>query len=72
MNYDEKICRYWPAFKQNGKENITLSQLLSHQAGLTHFEKRLTVDEVHFSQKCEDFLISYLVRKNNLWRKGRI
>jgi len=24
LNYEEKICKYWPEFGKNGKENITL------------------------------------------------
>ncbi len=34
FDYDEKVSKYWPEFSQNGKENITVRQLLSHQAGL--------------------------------------
>jgi len=29
---------YWPEFAQNGKERITLRQLLAHQAGLFAFD----------------------------------
>jgi CubicO group peptidase (beta-lactamase class C family) len=38
--YDAPVARYWPEFAQNGKEAITVRQLLSHQAGLC------AVDEV--------------------------
>jgi len=34
FEFDEKVSKYWPDFAQNGKENITVRQLLSHQAGL--------------------------------------
>jgi len=34
LDYDERICTYWPEFAQRGKENITVRQLLAHQAGL--------------------------------------
>lgn len=34
LNYDEPVCAYWPEFAQNGKETITVRQLLAHQAGL--------------------------------------
>jgi CubicO group peptidase (beta-lactamase class C family) len=34
LDYDERVCRYWPEFAQQGKEKITVNQLLSHQAGL--------------------------------------
>lgn len=35
FSYDEKVSTYWPEFAQNGKENITIRQLLAHQAGLS-------------------------------------
>jgi CubicO group peptidase (beta-lactamase class C family) len=34
FEFDEKVSKYWPDFAQNGKEDITVRQLLSHQAGL--------------------------------------
>ncbi len=34
LDYDTKIAKYWPEFAQNGKENMTLRHILSHQSGL--------------------------------------
>lgn len=34
MNYDDKISQHWPEFAQNGKENITVADLMRHEAGL--------------------------------------
>lgn len=34
LSYDAPVARYWPEFSVNGKEAITVGQLLSHQAGL--------------------------------------
>lgn len=34
FDYDEKVAAYWPEFAQNGKQDVTVRQLLSHQAGL--------------------------------------
>ncbi|KAI9335646.1 beta-lactamase/transpeptidase-like protein [Zopfochytrium polystomum] len=31
---DVKVADYWPEFAEGGKENVTISQLLSHRAGL--------------------------------------
>src|SRR5690349_9556749 len=39
LDYDERIARYWPEFAQNGKANITVRQLLAHQAGLFAFDE---------------------------------
>jgi CubicO group peptidase (beta-lactamase class C family) len=34
LDYEERVCAYWPEFAQQGKERITVRQLLAHQAGL--------------------------------------
>ena len=39
FDYDERISKYWPEFAQQGKENITIRQLLAHQAGLYAFDE---------------------------------
>jgi CubicO group peptidase (beta-lactamase class C family) len=42
FDYDEAVATYWPEFAQNGKESITVRQLLSHQAGLSGLDARLS------------------------------
>ena len=34
FDYDAAVARYWPEFAAEGKEGVTVRQLLSHQAGL--------------------------------------
>ena len=34
LDYEEKVSHYWPEFGCNGKEDITVGMLLSHQAGI--------------------------------------
>jgi CubicO group peptidase (beta-lactamase class C family) len=41
LDYDERVATYWPEFAQNGKERITVRQLLAHQAGLCAIDERL-------------------------------
>src|SRR5918912_4326908 len=41
LDYDVPVVRYWPEFGQNGKENITVRQLISHQAGLAALDEPL-------------------------------
>ncbi|MDP3406537.1 MAG: serine hydrolase domain-containing protein [Brevundimonas sp.] len=42
LAYEEKIAHLWPAFAAHGKGEVTVAQLLSHQAGLPGFDT--TVD----------------------------
>ncbi len=39
ISLDDKIVKYFPAFGQNGKENITLYNLLVHNSGLQAWRK---------------------------------
>lgn len=41
LDYDERVCTYWPEFAQAGKERITVRQLLAHQAGLFGFDEKV-------------------------------
>lgn len=34
LDYKKEVREYWPEFAQNGKANVTVEMLLSHQAGL--------------------------------------
>ena len=43
LDYDEKVSAYWPEFAAAGKGDITVSQLLSHQAGLFSVDAPVTL-----------------------------
>lgn len=34
LDYDTPVAKFWPEFGQNGKQNMTLRHILSHQSGL--------------------------------------
>jgi CubicO group peptidase (beta-lactamase class C family) len=43
INIERRVAEFWPEFAQAGKERITLSQLLSHQAGLCALDARVDI-----------------------------
>jgi CubicO group peptidase (beta-lactamase class C family) len=45
LSYDEPVAAYWPEFGANGKDDITVRDLLRHRAGLSHL-KGVTKDAV--------------------------
>lgn len=47
IDYAAPVARYWPRFAGNGKAEITVSQLLSHQAGLPGFAELTTVEDFY-------------------------
>lgn len=42
--YDQPVADFWPEFAANGKGNITIGMLLSHQAGVCGFTSPATLD----------------------------
>lgn len=42
LNYDTPIAHYWSEFATQGKENITLRHILSHQSGLYDIRHTIT------------------------------
>jgi CubicO group peptidase (beta-lactamase class C family) len=45
LDYDDPVAKHWPEFAANGKERITVRQLLSHSAGLHRL--RGVIDDAH-------------------------
>lgn len=39
LDYDTPVSHYWPDFGQNGKVDITVGQMMSHQSGLPGFSE---------------------------------
>lgn len=46
FGYDDKVVDHWPEFAQAGKADVTVRQLLGHQAGLCVLRPAPTVREV--------------------------
>ncbi len=44
LSYEDRVCQYWPEFAENGKDEITIRQLLCHEGGL--YDIASMVDEV--------------------------
>ena len=66
LDYDERVCTYWPEFAQQGKERITVRQLLAHQAGLHILDEPVTRGLVADL----DRLAVVLARQTPAWAPG--
>ena len=66
LELDKPVGKVWPEFAQNGKEAMTLRHILSHTAGLSAFEKAITVDEYYDW----DLVVSRLAEQAPLWTPG--
>src|ERR1051326_2372121 len=66
LDYEERVCTYWPEFAQQGKERITVRQLLAHQAGLFALDE--PVDRAIVADL--DRLAVVLARQKPAWEPG--
>jgi CubicO group peptidase (beta-lactamase class C family) len=66
LNYEERVCWYWPEFAQQGKSKITVRQLLAHQAGLFAIDE--PVDRAVVADL--DRLAAVLARQKPAWEPG--
>jgi len=66
LDYEERVATYWPEFAQNGKENITVRELLAHQAGLFAFDE--PVDRGVVANP--DQLAAVMARHKPAWEPG--
>jgi CubicO group peptidase (beta-lactamase class C family) len=66
LDYDQRVCRYWPEFAQAGKEQMTVRQLLGHQAGLFAFDEPVDRDTVADL----DRLAEIMARQRPAWPPG--
>ena len=66
LDYDERVAAYWPEFAQAGKGNVTVRQLLGHEAGLPVVDERLDASVL------EDFdrLAAAIARQRPAWAPG--
>jgi CubicO group peptidase (beta-lactamase class C family) len=46
IDYDTPAAAYWPEFKVNGKQDITVRQLLTHQSGLPQMPAGVTAERL--------------------------
>ena len=63
IDIDRRVAEFWPEFAQAGKDEITLAQLLSHQAGLAALDKK--VDVLDYAA-----VIRALEKQKPLWPPG--
>jgi CubicO group peptidase (beta-lactamase class C family) len=63
---DAPVAQYWPEFAAGGKHEITVRQLLSHQAGLIAVDEHLTVDKL----ADHALLARILARQRPAWVPG--
>jgi CubicO group peptidase (beta-lactamase class C family) len=66
FDYDDHVADYWPEFGQQGKADVTVRELLAHQAGVAGIEETLTPARI----EDRGALVDLLARKDPDWEPG--
>jgi CubicO group peptidase (beta-lactamase class C family) len=66
FDYDAPVAEYWPEFAQNGKQDITVRQLLGHEAGLVVLDEPITIARL----RDLDEVAKLLARQTPAWPPG--
>ncbi|MGB5324556.1 MAG: serine hydrolase domain-containing protein, partial [Pseudomonadales bacterium] len=46
ISYDARITQYWPEFGANGKDELTVAELMRHEAGLANFHTAIDLEDL--------------------------
>jgi CubicO group peptidase (beta-lactamase class C family) len=66
LDHDERVAAYWPEFAWRDKGEITVRQLLSHQAGLPVLDVSLTIEDLANL----DLVAAVIALQRPLWEPG--
>ena len=66
LAYADRVADHWPDFAAAGKADVTVAQLLSHQAGLPGFAEPVTLDDLFDQAECA----ARLAAQAPLWKPG--
>jgi CubicO group peptidase (beta-lactamase class C family) len=66
LDYERRVADYWPEFAQQGKDRVTVRQLLAHQAGLFAIDEPVDASVVADL----DRLAVVLARQKPAWEPG--
>ena len=66
IDLDAPVARYWPEFAENGKAEIPVRMILSHQAGLPYVDMKLGVDDLLAGTA----VVEALARQAPVWEPG--
>ena len=66
LDYGQRVATIWPEFAAAGKEEVTLAEVLSHQAGLPGFAAPTGIEDLYDQQLCA----ARLAAQAPLWEPG--
>ena len=64
-SYDALVTDYWPEFGANGKEELTVADILRHEGGLTKFDTSIALEDLT-TQRIKENAVGAVIEKQSL------
>jgi len=66
LDFGAPVARYWPQFAANGKDEITVAQVMSHSSGLAGWREPLQPEDIYDWEK----VTASLAAQEPFWKPG--
>jgi CubicO group peptidase (beta-lactamase class C family) len=63
LRYDARITEYWPEFGANGKEGLTIADLMRHEAGLANLDTSLDLEDL-FTENIKSNAVGRVIERH--------
>jgi CubicO group peptidase (beta-lactamase class C family) len=63
LSYGARITQYWPEFGANGKDGLTVADLMRHEAGLANFDTSLDMEDL-FTENIKQNAVGRIIEEH--------
>ena len=70
VDFDQPIANYWPEFAQNGKDKITLKDVIRHDAGLWKFNQKIKPEQAYTENILKNEIGKIIEAETPVWPLG--
>lgn len=70
INYSDKICQHWPEFAENEKGDVTIADLMRHEAGLANFDTPVEMEDTLRENIKKNCLGEVIARQKCVYPEG--
>ena len=70
INYSDKISQHWPEFAENGKGDVTIADLMRHEAGLANFDTPIEMEDTLRENIKKNSLGEVIARQKCVYPEG--
>tara|TARA_R110002124_G_scaffold9535_3_gene48836 strand:+ start:6562 stop:7866 length:1305 start_codon:yes stop_codon:yes gene_type:complete len=70
LRYDDRISQHWPEFAAHGKGELTVAELMRHEAGLASFSRPIDPDDLLTENIKQNKVGQFIANQIQRFRKG--